>query len=191
MAEKVKLKINLMQVAKTQITNPKILKAISPILKRDGVQREFGNRVIDEIVKRTREQNIDKKGKTFAEYSTSYRESEIFKIYGKSAGDINLTLSGEMLANMAVVKTDSQGPLIEFLSNAQNDKAHGHIHGIKRKKGGKVVRDFFGLPEKIQADILMKTLKDFNLDPESFDILEGLPLSEIADIIAEDFTFEP
>lgn len=179
-----------MSLAKTKISNPKILKAISPILKKDGVQREFGNRVIDEIVRRTREDNIDKNGKGFAKYSKSYKESEIFKIYGKDASDINLTLSGEMLANMAVTKTDTQGPQIAFLSQTQNDKAHGHIHGIKTKKG-KVVRDFFGLPEKEQADILMNTLKDFNLDPESFDQLESLPLSEIADIIAGEFTFEP
>lgn len=178
-----------MEVAKTQIDNPKILRAISPILKKPSLQREYGNRLIDEMIRRTRNENIDKKGNAFPKYSKSYSESEVFKIYGKDKSDVNLTLSGEMLSNMAVVKTGQQLE-IAFLSQTQNDKAHGHINGIKTRSG-KVKRDFFGLPENVQGEILVQTLKDFNLDPESFDRLESLPVSDIAEIFVEDFTFEP
>jgi hypothetical protein len=141
--------------------------------------------MIDEMVRRSREENIDKNGKKFAAYSQSYIKSNVFKIYGKSKGDVNLTLAGEMLSNMAVKNKESSNLEISFLSQEQNDKAHGHINGIKTRSGGKVVRDFFGLPEDVQGKILKQTLTDFNLNPEAFDRLEGLSAEDIVAEIAD------
>lgn len=145
-------------------------RAVQPIIANRSVKAEFGRRVIDRIIERTQESNIDKKGKQFTGYSESYVKSLAFDIYGKSKSDVNLTLTSEMLSNMQVTSIDSRGVEISFPSQDQNDKAHGHINGIPRKYGktkGKVVRDFFGLPEKEQQDILKETIRDFN--DESFD----------------------
>ncbi len=146
--------------------------------------------MIDEMTRRAREENIDKNGKKFPAYSESYKKSQIFKIYGKSADDVNLTLAGEMLASMNVKLTSGPNFEINFLSQLQNDKAHGHINGIAKKKG-KVVRDFFGLPEEVQGKLLKDTLKEFNLNPESFDRLENLSAADLAAAIAERVEVEP
>lgn len=137
-----------------------------------SVKTEFGRRVIDEIKRRTQEDNIDKNGKKFKGYAKSYVESDIFEIYGKSSSDVNLTLTSEMLSSMAVTDTTENGVVISFISEKQALKAQGHIEGIPRMFGkvkGKVKRDFFGLPEKDQQQILKDTVRDFQESRFDFD----------------------
>lgn len=121
-------------------------------------------------MRRTRDDNVDKNGEPFAAYAKTYVDSKVFEIYGKSASDVNLTLTEQMLASM-VSKISDSGLSIEFADSKQNDKAHGHIHGIKRRTEGgglrKVRRDFFGVPQEDQIRILKGVIKDFQ--NETFD----------------------
>lgn len=131
--------------------------AYTPILREDAVKREFGRRAIDKILERTND-GIDKKDNPFKKYSKAYIKSLAFQVYGKSAGQVNLKLSGEMQADIDVIKTDRTGVTIGFRDGDQNDKAYGHVYG----KGSLPVRDFWGLPDDDQEAIMKTVLRDAN-----------------------------
>lgn len=156
MASKVKWNINLKSNIKKAFDGKSsefIARAYQKLNERD-VKKVIGERVIERVVERTldsKDKN-NKKFENFAPYSSSYKKSFEFKVYGKTS-KVNLLLTGEMLNGMRATPIDG-GVIIDFYDD-QNDKAHGHIHGIKSKKG-KVVRDFFGLPQ----DELNKIIKD-------------------------------
>lgn len=114
---------------------------------------DFGLLAIDRIVARSRD-GIDKNGKAFAEYSESYKKSLAFRVSGKSS-NVNLTLTGEMLASMTTVPTDS-GFNIEMIDQRNRSKAHGIITGQQGK--WKAKRDFLGLPEKEENEIFKDLL---------------------------------
>jgi hypothetical protein len=107
-------------------------------------RQSVGQQIIDRIRERTREENIDRKGRGFRGYSDSYVESLRFRAAGKDPGSVNLTLTGEMLTLMDVIDSTSTTITIGFTDRTDQRKAHGHITGSKR--GPKVKRDFFGLP---------------------------------------------
>lgn len=109
---------------------------------------DFGLLAIDRIVARTRD-GIDKNGKAFAGYSESYKKSLAFRVGGKSS-NVNLTLTGEMLASMTTVPTE-QGFSVEMIDKRNKDKAHGIITGQEGKWSAK--RDFLGLPESEENEI--------------------------------------
>lgn len=152
----------MIKLAKSSLSSPALVRANQDKLTSEAFKREFGLRVIEAIVDRT-QSGKDKNGSRFAAYSKAYKESLQFQLYGKDNG-VNLTLSGEMLSNMGVVKTTTTTVSINFLSSGQGEKAHGHINGTRSKKGKKQLpqRDFFGLPEEQQAKIMKDLLKEFN-----------------------------
>ena len=173
MADKVQLRINLQALVRvTYRDNKQAIRAISPIVKKRDVSKEFGERIIDEIVRRTTKENVDKNGKEFEGYSKSYMKSKVFEIYGKRSGDVNLVLTEKMLSNM-IVKFVGDGVAIEFANKSENNKAHGHINGIPRKTESgrltKVRRNFFGVPEDVQIKILKKVVKDYQTNSFDFE----------------------
>jgi hypothetical protein len=138
----------------------------------------FGKMVIDEIITRT-EGGFDRYGEKFAAYSKSYRNSDIFKIYGKSS-KVNLTLTGEMLSSL---KSGGEGETItvELIGDENKAKAHGHKYGIRTKSGKRVKRDFLGLPDEELAAIMEQAFilarnEAFNAAVELF---EGTTLGEV------------
>lgn len=153
-----------MQIINNSFTDKRVRRAVRQVFEDRRVVREFGLRCIDKIRERTTEQNIDKRGKAFTGYAKTYVQSTIFDIYGKDKSDVNLTLTGEMLASMDVTDISNKGPIISFVSEEQGKKAEGHIKGIPRFFGnvkGKVSRDFFGLPPEDQTRILKEVVRDF------------------------------
>jgi hypothetical protein len=113
-----------------------------------------GQEIIDRIVSRTTGDNKSRTGKQFRGYSEAYVNSEAFAVFGKSAANVNLTLSGDMLNTLDVVDSGPNFITIGFSVNEVKGRAHGHVRGIKRRMGnskkskmGKVRRDFFGLPD--------------------------------------------
>lgn len=121
-------------------------------LKQSAFRATFGKMVIDKIIERTLK-GIDRHNLKFEAYSKSYIDSDVFKIYQKSPAEVNLELSGEMLSSMR--SHGRQASVTITLVGALNQaKAHGHIHGIKKKGGGRVVRDFLGLPDN-ELDAMM------------------------------------
>jgi len=118
----------------------------------------IGQEIIDFIVKRTQEKNKDKNNNTFPDYSKEYVKSLDFKIAGKSKSDVNLTLSGDMLAAMQILN-DRKGLVTIGFQNGteENAKADGNIRGTYGQSRGskKKARDFLGLTQK-DLDTILK-----------------------------------
>lgn len=107
-----------------------------------GLKRIIAEDVVEKIVERT-QQGTSRTGSRFRGYSDDYIKSLDFRAFGKSANDVNLTLSGDMLDSFDI---NDDGDFIEisFIDQENASKAHGHITG-----GGNLpIRDFFGLPKK-------------------------------------------
>jgi hypothetical protein len=153
----VKYRIDLKSVFNRTFPNREVKRGLYPLISDPMIKRAYGLAVIDEIIGRTQDERIDKNDTSFEKYSKSYARSLVGQVYGKRAGVIaNLTLTGEMLASMDVQDAGKTEIYIKFVDETNAAKAHGHIHGIKRldASGGKVVRDFFGLPKPVEEKIL-------------------------------------
>lgn len=159
MAWNPKYEINLVSVLTRMGKNTRQVREIvtSPEFKRD-----YGQAVVDEITVRTREKNIDKNSKRFPAYEKSYKDSQIFNQYGKSASDINLTLTGNMIDSLNY-KVTPQKVIVNLDGQDNRNKAQGHIDGIVTKKGKVKVRDFLGLPEKTEEKIISELLSVFKV----------------------------
>lgn len=123
---------------------------------------ELADLVIEHIVDRT-QRGLDKDGRKFPGYSPEYVKSLDFKIAGKSKGDVNLTLSGDMLAAIDILQ-DKPGLIrIGFEKGSdENARADGNIRGTygsdtpSRKKA----RDFLGLPDKVLEKLIGRVSDD-------------------------------
>ena len=116
--------------------------------------------IIDHIIRRT-EKGIDKDGSRFPGYSKGYVESLDFKIAGKSKSKIDLTLSGDMLASMELLKDTERKLTIGFeRGSEENARADGNIRGTygQSSENRKKARDFLGL-EPGALDKLVKRVK--------------------------------
>jgi hypothetical protein len=152
-------------------TNPKVIKALTPIVKQDDVKKEIGRRIIDAIRERT-QSGKDKDGERFKKYSVAYKKSAIFDIWGKSASQVNLVLTGDMQANMDVTKVTATGVELGFTSEKESEKAEGHIKGANHLP----VRNFWGLPTEKQLDSIMRdVIKEYSSDRllSQIDIIES------------------
>lgn len=112
-------------------------------LEREAIATE----ILDFIRERTQSKNLDKNNKPFANYSDSYAKSLDFKIAGKRRGDVNLTLSGDMLGALDLLDHKRGRVTIGFdKDSAENAKADGNIRGTyghSKSIGPK--RDFLGI----------------------------------------------
>lgn len=170
MAAQLKIKINVVKLAKEAAgSNPSKQDAYISALS-DGVKREFGKRCIDFIVDRTLG-GRDKDSRAFAKYSAAYKKSDAFRIYGKSAGQVNLKLTGAMQAAIDVIEVSAQTITLGFVDQTENDKAHGHVNGANHLP----VRDFWGIEPKDQKRILKETIRDFQ-DVDSFELVQDVPV---------------
>jgi len=115
----------------------------------------IGSDIIDRIVTRTQNENVDKNGKKFPKYSKSYSGSLDFKNSGKT-NDVDLTLSGDMLATLKILDIKKGQVIIGFEKGTENDKAEGNILGTygSDKPNPKKARDFLGITEKEKEKIL-------------------------------------
>ena len=141
--------------AKHQYIDIPIPKSID---KRDRLT--IADLVIERIVERTNE-GLDKRGNPFPDYSKSYIESQDFKNAGKSASDINLQLSGDMLAALEALEIKADKIRIGFERGSdENARADGNIRGTYGKQRGnrKKARDFLGIDKaELRAIIEMVT----------------------------------
>ena len=171
MAWNPKYKLNLLDVLKRSISNVKVQDALRPTLAETGFKKLYANRVVDEIVKRTREEGIDKKGKSLGKYSTEYKKSLVFQIYKGEQKKVDLTLTGEMLDSL---RADSSKYVVTVFLDGENNrgKAQGHITGRYGKYGRSEKRDFLGLPPQEEERIFKESIKDYR-------DLSNLTLAEI------------
>lgn len=135
----------------------------------------FAIKAIDFMTKRTQE-GKDVFGNPFEGYSQSYKNSLAYKIYNKT-GKVNLTLTGEMLASLAIGSTFDGEIKIVILGEHNQAKAQGHTFGIERRVGEakkvkignrtktiyakqKVRRRFVGLSDKEETEVFEETLRE-------------------------------
>jgi hypothetical protein len=152
-------KINLLEVIKRAIPDPKIQDAIRPTLGESPFKTLFGQRIVDEIVTRTRDKNIDKNGGTLGTYSKEYKASLVFQIYKSGQRKVDLTLTGEMLESLR--SNNTRFMIVVDLEESQRGKAKGHITGKLGKYGRAEPRDFLGLPNKEVDKIFLESIKDY------------------------------
>lgn len=190
MAPKVKYRIDLVSTFDKAFASkgPAIRSKLRPLISNYDVRREIGRQAVDRIIERTRSENIDKNNKPFPGYSKGYTESLPFEIYGKGS-QVDLTLTGEMLASM-VVKSDSRQYVdIVMADVANNDKAHGNITGSYGRTPKKSkARDFLGLPpdeeNEIVRDVVSKassSLVDVAIGFLSEALAKGATVSTVID----------
>ena len=155
-------KINLLNVLNDSYDGASIKDVLRGFVAESEFKQLYGQRVVDRIVDRTRDENIDRFGKSLGTYSKTYKESTIFQIY-KSGTDVNLTQTGDMLESLNHV--DSKYTIIVQLEGDENKgKAQGHITGILGKFGRAKKRDFLGLPQKELISIFKDSMKDYRAD---------------------------
>lgn len=109
-----------------------------------GLKLAIGQALLDRILERTAD-GIDVNGDKFPKYSDAYKKSLPFKAWGKSAGDVNLELTGQMLGTLDFINEGSNDLTLGWDNEEQILKAYNHITGDTVPK-----RDFFGAN---QADI--------------------------------------
>lgn len=114
--------------------------------------------IIDYIRKRTA-RGKDKNNSKFPGYSKDYVKSLDFKIAGKSKSNVNLKLTGDMLAAIDLLKHEPGKLKIGFEAGTEeNGRAEGNIlgtYGQKTSTGKK--RDFLGITnEDLKKKILSK-----------------------------------
>lgn len=161
MAYNPKYQVNLSKVFNRAFSDKpsKLRDALRATLSNGNFKATYGKMIIDRIIERTLS-GIDKDGVGFAAYSKSYRNSDVFKIYNKSPGDVNLKLSGEMLASL-VAKPGGTIISVELLGAENQAKAHGHIYGLGKRR---VKRDFLGLPDDELEDLMRQAVEASNND---------------------------
>lgn len=117
---------------------------------------EVADLVIERIVDRTLK-GKDKDGNPFAGYSDEYIKSLDFKNAGKSKSKVDLTLSGDMLAALTILKEQEGKIKVGFEKNSkENGKADGNIRGTygKSRANKDKARPFLGISKEELKDIL-------------------------------------
>jgi hypothetical protein len=137
-------------------------------------KNEVADLIIERIVDRT-QQGKDKDGRRFSGYSQSYKDSLDFKIAGKSPGKVDLQLSGDMLAALAVLDKNKRSTSTPFEEGSkkrtviigfepdseENAKADGNIRGTygqSKPIPGKA-RDFLGITDR-ELDNIIRLVKN-------------------------------
>lgn len=99
----------------------------------------------------------DKDNKTMPGYSDVYKKSLSFKVAGKSS-KVDLTLSGDMLAALDVLKTSGRGLTIGY---EPGDSINGRVEGNRLgsyggKPNARRARDFLGISKEDLSKILRR-----------------------------------
>ena len=117
--------------------------------------------VLDEVTDFIRKRSArgrDKNNRAFPEYSKEYKNSLDFRNTGKTPGNVNLKLSGDMLAALDTISHRQGSGLIGYENGTEeNDRAEGNITG---SYGGKAnpakARDFLGITDKDLEKVVNK-----------------------------------
>lgn len=150
-AEKLKLKIDFVELFGAKV-------------KDEALRQAIGGAIIEKIVSRTQD-GKSLTGGRFKGYSKNYINSLAFKVHGKSAGSVDLTLSGDMLSALEILDSNERGLTIGFANKLDNDKAYNHNVGDTLPK-----REFFGIQEqekKAVASEFQDLVGDMNAIRES------------------------
>lgn len=125
----------------------------------------IGEAILEFIRLRTQEKGRDKNNRAFASYSKEYKESLDFKNAGKSS-KVDLTLTGDMMATMDILKTAPDKIKIGFkTSDPEAGRAEGNILGTYGNKTPvQRPRDFLGITRTDLNTILSRFKKEDKQD---------------------------
>ena len=110
------------------------------------------------IVDRTLK-GLDKLGNPFAKYSESYERIKTKRGGAGFTGKVNLHDKGNLLGNMTFYAEEKRA-FLHFTKPNEQSKALGHIKGVR--KNGLPVRDFFGLTNPEQKEVLSTIEQELN-----------------------------
>lgn len=94
-----------------------------------ALKESLAQAIIDYIVERTQSGKAYGGGKLKSPYSPEYVKSREFKAAGKSAGEVDLELTGDMLASIGVLSTSGNKIKIGITDELQVLKAYNHQTG--------------------------------------------------------------
>lgn len=117
----------------------------------ESLRLEIAQAIIDKIVDNAKSTKFLDQSSGAQSYSEDYENSLEFNAFGKSPGDVNLTLTGAMLSSIQVFNSEPERVKIAFAGARQSQKAHGHITGNVGVK-----RDFFGLNARDMGAIIRR-----------------------------------
>lgn len=111
--------------------------------------------IIDRMVSRTEDGKAYGGGKLKSPYSKAYQKTREFIAAGKKANDVNMELTGDMLAAIDVISTSGNKIKIGISDELQVLKAYNHNTGDTVPR-----RPFFGISKDELKDIGFKFSED-------------------------------
>lgn len=161
--DKLRVIYNLRDILDRAYKDEAVKRELRKSITNNRIKAEFGERVILKIQERTSSgKNID--GEEFDNYSPEYAKRK-----GVGRGDVDLVLSGRMMAGIRTSNYTNANVSI-YMLNRQSPKAHGHVTGGNYLP----VRDFFGITEEDEVKILKEVLQDLNKEDEAKQIARGM-----------------
>jgi hypothetical protein len=160
---------------------------------RTDLKQAIGQALIDKMVERT-QSGVDVNGSSFKGYSPSYVKSDEFKAFGKSKGDINLTLTGDMLNAITPQGESAETIKIKQTGRTNILKQFNHNTGDtvkKRKNFGVTSREIKEVKEDFKDAI--KELKNKQKSKiskkgkELLSLLGDVKKSDASDLFADLF----
>lgn len=128
----------------------------------EGLKQAIGQAIIDKIIERTNQgKGIEFSGDTArtvklkSPYSDKYADSLKFKAAGKDQNDVNMRLTGDMLASVDVLSVGINTITIGIADDKEKLKAFNHITGDTVPK-----RPWFGIGKQE----LLEIKRDFKED---------------------------
>lgn len=120
----------------------------------EALAMSIGADLVERIVDIT-ESGRSPKGASFKKYDEDYIESEEFKAAGKSSSEVNLTLYGDMLAQLEPIRVEGGRVILGWNDTTQQKKAYAHMTGFKGhptiKNGPR--REFLAVTQGMLDDI--------------------------------------
>lgn len=172
-----------MAQVKTEIIIPK---DYSPD-EREAIADE----ILNYIIERTKK-GQGKDGEKFPGYSKKYKDSLNFRIAGKSRSRVDLTLSGEMLDSLEVLKAPSGKVVLGYQKGSDmNGRAEGNILGSYGGEPDKSkARDFLATSKEEVAKILKRFPLDKKLSKRKENAQRLNKAKEISRDIVDNLEFE-
>lgn len=137
---------------KWQRTSINLPKNLGPS-EREAIAQE----IIDFMIERS-QSGLDKDGNPFPKYTKQYAKEK-----GVSIGDVDLTLSSEMLNNIELLSSYPGKIIVGFERGSnENAKADGNIRGTygRDSEDPSKARDFLGISDSDLETILSKYTND-------------------------------
>lgn len=127
----------------------------SDISEDEQLVLKIGQKIIDYMEERVDEGLGYNRKKLEPEYSKEYAESLPFKAAGKSRNDVNMKLTGDMMASIDIIEVNGSKITIGIDDPSQAPKAFNHQTGDTVPK-----RPFFGVTNKELKEYVLSEFKD-------------------------------